>query len=95
MAGKPKLFFIEASQGDGVQKGYYPCSLGPEEDGRETQFFFEGNADTVREFETVPSEADFLIGMATVEEFTTFRNTLTGSIYIQELCKQLTRSAER
>ncbi|XP_035761976.1 caspase-8-like, partial [Neolamprologus brichardi] len=45
-------------------------------------------------FETVPSEADFLIGMATVEDFVTFRNRVTGCIYTQELCKQLTRSGE-
>ncbi|XP_076733147.1 caspase-8-like [Maylandia zebra] len=94
LSGKPKLFFIEASQGDGYQKGYCPCSLGPQEDGRETQFFLEGNADPGRQIETVPSEADFLIGMATVEDFVTFRNTVTGCIYTQELCKQLTRSAE-
>lgn len=95
LSGKPKLFFIEASQGDGYQKGYCPCSLGPQEDGRETQFFLEGNADPGRQIETVPSEADFLIGMATVEDFVTFRSRVTGCIYTQELCKQLTRSAER
>uniref|UniRef100_A0AAX7SWZ3 Caspase-8 n=1 Tax=Astatotilapia calliptera TaxID=8154 RepID=A0AAX7SWZ3_ASTCA len=94
LSGKPKLFFIEASQGEGLQKGYCPCSLGPQEDGRETQFFLEGNADPGRQIETMPSEADFLIGMATVEDFVTFQNRVTGCIYTQELCKQLTRSAE-
>ncbi|XP_063318487.1 caspase-8-like [Pelmatolapia mariae] len=94
LAGKPKLFFFDGPQGDGYQKGYYPCTTTPGEDARETQFLMEGNSHMGRQFETVPSEADFLIGMATVEEFTSFRNTLTGSIYIQELCRQLTRSAE-
>ncbi|CAI5642003.1 unnamed protein product [Oreochromis niloticus] len=83
LAGKPKLFFIEASQGDGYQKGHCPCSLGPGEEEREKQFFLEGN-----------SEADFLIGMATVKGFMSFRNSVTGCIYTQELCRQLTRSAE-
>ncbi|KAJ4936944.1 hypothetical protein JOQ06_001528 [Pogonophryne albipinna] len=42
---------------------------------------------------TVPWGADFLLGMATVPECKSFRNTTTGSIYIQELCKQLKKSA--
>ncbi|XP_035761975.1 caspase-8-like [Neolamprologus brichardi] len=74
LTGKPKLFFIQACQGDGYQKGY-PDDSSPDE--------------------TVPELADFLIGMATVEECKSFRNTLTGSIYIQELCKQLKIAAER
>ncbi|XP_063318992.1 caspase-8-like [Pelmatolapia mariae] len=82
LAGKPKLFFIEASQSDGYEKGHCPSSLGPGEE-REKQFFLEGN-----------SEADFLIGMATVKGFISFRNKVTGCIYTQELCRQLTRSAE-
>lgn len=45
--------------------------------------------------ETVPWDADFLLGMATVPEYKSFRNTSTGSIYIQELCRQLKKSAER
>lgn len=44
---------------------------------------------------TVASEADFLVGMATVPHCKAFRNGNTGSIYIQELCYQLKESAKR
>uniref|UniRef100_A0A3B3IM94 Caspase 8, apoptosis-related cysteine peptidase n=1 Tax=Oryzias latipes TaxID=8090 RepID=A0A3B3IM94_ORYLA len=43
---------------------------------------------------SVPNDADFLLGMATVAECKSFRNKYTGSIYIQELCRQLERAAE-
>uniref|UniRef100_A0A3Q4H6M1 Caspase-8 n=1 Tax=Neolamprologus brichardi TaxID=32507 RepID=A0A3Q4H6M1_NEOBR len=84
LTGKPKLFFIQACQGDGYQKGYRPCSR--EDENRKKEAW---QADDSSPDETVPELADFLIGMATVEECKSFRNTLTGSIYIQELCKQL------
>uniref|UniRef100_A0A4W6CCT3 Caspase-8 n=1 Tax=Lates calcarifer TaxID=8187 RepID=A0A4W6CCT3_LATCA len=92
LTGKPKLFFIQACQGSGYQGGTVPCPPRPrnEEEVGET---FEEDAGPVYG-ETVPWDADFLLGMATVQECKSFRNTSTGSIYIQELCKQLTRSAE-
>uniref|UniRef100_A0A3Q4H6P6 Caspase-8 n=1 Tax=Neolamprologus brichardi TaxID=32507 RepID=A0A3Q4H6P6_NEOBR len=90
LTGKPKLFFIQACQGDGYQKGYRPCSR--EDENRKKEAW---QADDSSPDETVPELADFLIGMATVEECKSFRNTLTGSIYIQELCKQLKIAAER
>lgn len=90
LAGKPKLFFIQACQGDGYQKGYRPCSR--EDENRKKEAW---QADASIPDETVPELADFLIGMSTVEECKSFRNTLTGSIYIQELCKQLKIAAER
>lgn len=93
LAGKPKLFFIQACQGDGYQEGFYPCTLRPREDENENQRGLESDAGPPDK-EAVPSQADFLLGMATVEEYKSFRNTVTGSIYIQELCRQLIRSAE-
>ncbi|XP_045907788.1 caspase-8-like [Micropterus dolomieu] len=91
LAGKPKLFFIQACQGSGYQRGSVPCRpmLRQEEGDKEV----EEDAGPVHS-ETVPSDADFLLGMATVPECKSFRNTSTGSIYIQELCKQLMRSAQ-
>uniref|UniRef100_A0AAX7UXP3 Caspase-8 n=1 Tax=Astatotilapia calliptera TaxID=8154 RepID=A0AAX7UXP3_ASTCA len=84
LTGKPKLFFIQACQGDGYQKGYRPCSR--EDENRKKEAW---QADASIPDETVPELADFLIGMSTVEECKSFRNKRTGSIYIQELCKQL------
>uniref|UniRef100_A0A3Q4HIC6 Caspase-8-like n=1 Tax=Neolamprologus brichardi TaxID=32507 RepID=A0A3Q4HIC6_NEOBR len=85
LAGKPKLFFIQACQGEEYQKGYYPSSR---EDENQNKGVLQSDASIPDEAVLVPELADFLIGMATVEEFKSFRNTVTGSIYIQELCKQ-------
>lgn len=89
LAGKPKLFFIQACQGDDLQTGCVPAQEVHNAESR-----LEEDAGVVRS-ETVPDSADFLLGMATVQEYKSFRNTTTGSIYIQELCRQLMKSAER
>lgn len=94
LAGKPKLFFIQACQGEDLQTGCVPCSLTPAENVDSSESRLEEDAGTVRG-ETVPDSADFLIGMATVQHYKSFRNITSGSIYIQQLCQQLTKSAER
>lgn len=91
LAGKPKLFFIQACQGTGYQKGSLPSVPKPEEV-TETEHL-EPDAGPVQG-ETIPWGADFLLGMATVPECKSFRRTTTGSIYIQELCKQLNEAAQ-
>ncbi|KAM8850518.1 caspase-8 isoform 1-T3 [Spinachia spinachia] len=88
LAGKPKLFFIQACQGSGYQRG---SSQRQEEVVQQSRL--EEDAGPTKG-ETVPWEADFLLGMATVPKCKSFRNTSTGSIYIQELCTQLEKSAE-
>lgn len=93
LAGKPKLFFIQACQGGGYQTGSPLFPPKPKQEGSEAETRLEEDAGPVR-VETVPSQADFLLGMATVQECKSFRHTTLGSIYIQELCRQLTRSAE-
>lgn len=92
LAGKPKLFFIQACQGSGYQQGAVPCPPVPAQEEVEKSGYLQEDAGPVYS-ETVPWDADFLIGMATVQECKSFRNTTTGSIYIQELCRQLTKSA--
>lgn len=91
LAGKPKLFFIQACQGTGYQRGSLPYIPKPEE--VQEHQHFEEDAGPVPG-ETVPWGADFLLGMATVPECKSFRSIKTGSIYIQELCKQLNEAAQ-
>ncbi|XP_061694176.1 caspase-8 [Syngnathoides biaculeatus] len=93
LAGKPKLFFIQACQGGGYQTGALPHSSNPSEGNEDRRSRLEADAGPIN-VETVPSDADFLLGMATVPECKSFRNKYTGSIYIQELCRQLQRAAE-
>ncbi|XP_059914897.1 caspase-8 isoform X4 [Gadus macrocephalus] len=95
LAGKPKLFFIQACQGSTYQKGVLPCPPRPQdEEARRTSMSLEEDAGPLPA-ELVAEEADFLMGMATVEECISFRHISKGSIYIQELCKQLLVSAKR
>ncbi|XP_059201359.1 caspase-8 [Centropristis striata] len=93
LAGKPKLFFIQACQGSGYQRGSVPCPPLPSAASGDKQSRLEEDAGPVRG-KTVPWDADFLLGMATVPQCKSFRNTSMGSIYIQELCRQLIKSAE-
>lgn len=95
LARKPKLFFIQACQGSDFQRGAIPCPVKQrQEEKKNEQSVFEDDAGRVT-VETIPHDADFLMGMATVPEYKSFRNTSTGSIYIQELCRQLVRSASK
>ncbi|XP_049603062.1 caspase-8 [Syngnathus scovelli] len=93
LAGKPKLFFIQACQGTAYQTGSLPLPSNPNEANDVRQNQVEEDAGCIVD-ETVASDADFLLGMSTVQNYRSFRKPATGSIYIQELCKQLRRSAE-
>ncbi|XP_057193415.1 caspase-8-like isoform X2 [Triplophysa rosa] len=90
LATKPKLFFIQACQGSNMDRGV--CMENRQET-ITTDGVFEKDAQMV--VSSIPLEADFLIGMATVEHYQSFRNTTEGSIYIQELCKQLEECCPR
>ncbi|XP_062852914.1 caspase-8 [Trichomycterus rosablanca] len=83
LMGKPKLFFIQACQGDELQRGVW-MGDGASED---KQMYVDDAQKSG--LNSIPIKADFLIGMATVEYYKSFRHTAEGSIYIQELCKQL------
>uniref|UniRef100_A0A8D2NJD5 Caspase-8 n=1 Tax=Zosterops lateralis melanops TaxID=1220523 RepID=A0A8D2NJD5_ZOSLA len=78
LAGKPKVFFIQACQGS----GHHP-SVTVEAD---STGHLEVDASPLT---SIPDKADILIGMATVEDCLSFRSTKTGSVYIQSLCKKM------
>ncbi|XP_007230922.3 caspase-8 [Astyanax mexicanus] len=90
---KPKVFFIQACQGEQYQKSARVQADGDDED-EESEEELEEDAQSVQ-LPSIPIEADFLIGMATVESYKSFRHTTAGSIYIQELCRQLENSLHR
>ncbi|CAM4622231.1 hypothetical protein PO909_006026 [Leuciscus waleckii] len=85
LASKPKLFFIQACQGNEGQNGILTAD-GQVNDTEEGTLDEDAYNPALRK---VPIKADFLIGMATVEYYQSFRHTKDGSIYIQELCRQL------
>ncbi|NXX59956.1 CASP8 protein, partial [Scopus umbretta] len=78
LAGKPKLFFIQACQGS---VGHPAVTV--KED-------FSGHLETdATPLTSIPDQADILVGMATVEDYECYRCTKTGSVYVQCLCDKM------
>uniref|UniRef100_A0A8D0G7I9 Caspase-8 n=1 Tax=Sphenodon punctatus TaxID=8508 RepID=A0A8D0G7I9_SPHPU len=78
LANKPKLFFIQACQGEVGQTSVQV----------EADFCGDLDADAVP-LPSIPDWADILIGMATVEDFECYRHREKGSVYIQCLCREM------
>lgn len=78
LANKPKLFFVQACQGEEIQPSIYikTDAINPELTNPPLQ-------------DSVPDEADFLLGLATVPGYVSFRHKKEGSWYIQSLCNHL------
>ncbi|KAM9380394.1 caspase-8 [Phaethornis superciliosus] len=88
LAGKPKVFFVQACQGDAFQTGVIVEADSAEQDSSvETDARFQVNC--------IPSEADFLLGMATLQDYVSYRSPRQGTWYIQALCKHLEYSCPR
>ncbi|RLW00981.1 hypothetical protein DV515_00008369 [Chloebia gouldiae] len=88
LAGKPKVFFIQACQGDAFHKGVAIETDAVEEDSsveRDARF----------QLDCIPAEADFLLGMATLQDYVSYRSPKEGTWYIQALCQHLEYSCPR
>ncbi|KFP59400.1 Caspase-8, partial [Cariama cristata] len=77
LAGKPKLFFIQACQG---------CVGHPAVTVKDFSDHLETDATPLT---SIPDKADILVGMATVEDYECYRCTKTGSVYVQCLCDKM------
>ncbi|XP_072817575.1 caspase-8 isoform X2 [Vicugna pacos] len=88
LLGKPKIFFIQACQGDNYQKG-----IAIETDSEQKEAYLE--MDSSRQKRYIPDEADFLLGMATVNNCVSYRSTVEGTWYIQSLCQSLRERCPR
>ncbi|NXM21546.1 CASP8 protein, partial [Ploceus nigricollis] len=82
LAGKPKVFFIQACQGDAFHKGVtIETDSGEEDSSVERDAKFQPDC--------IPEEADFLLGMATLQDYVSYRSPREGTWYIQALCQHL------
>jgi len=82
LAEKPKLFFIQACQGKEIQ-----CPVYVEADAQVPHF--SSMQQSISPSESIPEEADFLLGMATIDGYVSFRHIQQGAWYIQALCSKL------
>ncbi|NWV18679.1 CASP8 protein, partial [Origma solitaria] len=78
LAGKPKVFIIQACQGLAPH-----LSVTVEAD---STGHLEADATPLI---SIPDKADILIAMSTVEDCLSFRSCHTGSFYIQSLCEKM------
>ncbi|NXD80104.1 CASP8 protein, partial [Halcyon senegalensis] len=88
LAGKPKVFFVQACQGDAFQQGVtIETDSGEQDSSVETDARFQ--------LDCIPAEADFLLGMATLQDYVSYRSPRQGTWYIQALCQHLEYSCPR
>ncbi|MGH0117645.1 UNVERIFIED_CONTAM: hypothetical protein FKN15_041837 [Acipenser sinensis] len=86
---KPKVFFIQACQGQKIQIAVkiHADGEGPASQ-PETEPEPEADAGPVQ-VDTIPNDSDFLLGMATMEDYLSYRSVSKGSFYMQAVCRNL------
>uniref|UniRef100_A0A336MXM6 CSON002720 protein n=1 Tax=Culicoides sonorensis TaxID=179676 RepID=A0A336MXM6_CULSO len=84
LAGKPKLFFVQACQGDQLDGGITMLPDRTETDSGSTGLSYK-----------IPIHADFLIAYSTIPGFYSWRNTTKGSWFMQSLCYELNQHGKK
>jgi len=80
LAGKPKLFFIQACQGSGFDRGTFVKAS-------------ETDAVDSAQYYKIPTWADFLIMYSTIPGYYSWRNPSNGSWFIQALASVMPKHA--
>ncbi|XP_060050130.1 caspase-8 isoform X2 [Erinaceus europaeus] len=88
LVDKPKIFFIQACQGDNYQRG-----IAIDTDSKQDDDYLEMDSSSQKRY--IPDEADFLLGMATVNDCVSYRDPAEGTWYIQSLCQNLRERCPR
>lgn len=86
LVNKPKVFFIQACQGDKFQLG-----VATETDSNQLEMCDREEEIVLKKY--IPNDADFLLGMATGYSYVSYRNISEGTWYIQSLCRHLTEGS--
>ncbi|XP_011193341.2 caspase-3 [Zeugodacus cucurbitae] len=89
LLGKPKLFFIQACRGKRIQQPVLIASRAAFQ--RAT---FEPASMPQPTTYAIPTTADILVMYSTFEDYYSFRNSVSGSWFIQSLCSILNEAAE-
>lgn len=83
LAGKPKLIFIQACQGDQLDGGIRIVPPTETDSGATTMYY------------KIPIHADFLIAYSTIPGFYSWRNTTKGSWFMQALCQEINERGKK
>lgn len=78
LAGKPKVYIIQACQGDKLDGGIDVHTVEVDSDSNATMY-------------RIPLYADFLIAYSTIPGYYSWRNTQKGSWFIQAFCEEIVK----
>jgi len=83
LAGRPKLIFVQACQGQETDQGVSVCD-------RRRRHTSQDSTSTYK----IPNYADFLIFQASFWDHFSFRSSETGSWFVQALCNKIDKSSD-